>query len=110
MAQNFPKVCFGCSRPHINQTEDEVEVDGGVKVYHKDCYKIEQIVEKVVEMGPQLVQKVEEKVESKDTLVNKIYNRLVQMFGEPKNTEEATELVSAAVDLVHSENTDKEVA
>lgn len=33
----YPKACFGCNRPHIMNVGQEVEVDGGVKVYHKDC-------------------------------------------------------------------------
>jgi hypothetical protein len=34
---NYPKVCFNCRRPHIRRIEDEVKVNDGKAVRHRDC-------------------------------------------------------------------------
>lgn len=42
---NYPKVCYGCSHPHIRCDADEVLSEDGNKSYHKDCYKETEVVE-----------------------------------------------------------------
>lgn len=42
---SFPKICFKCSRPHIHSAEQEVEIDGGKAVVHKDCMSVKEVVE-----------------------------------------------------------------
>lgn len=37
---NYPKVCRNCRRPHIRRVEDEVKVEGGKTVRHKDCVEM----------------------------------------------------------------------
>jgi hypothetical protein len=37
----FPKVCSVCSRPHILNQDQEVELDGGIRVASKSCVNVE---------------------------------------------------------------------
>lgn len=46
---NYPKVCFGCSHPHIRSEEDEVFSEDGKKAYHKNC--IGKVSPQGVEVG-----------------------------------------------------------
>lgn len=36
MVQNWPKICYGCSRMIYGEV-DAVESEDGSKVYHKEC-------------------------------------------------------------------------
>ena len=38
--RNYPKVCCNCRRRHITTVEEEVKVDNGRKVRHKDCLEM----------------------------------------------------------------------
>jgi hypothetical protein len=46
---NFPKVCYNCRRPHIRVVEDEVKMNGGKTVRHKDCVEMEEWVREAME-------------------------------------------------------------
>lgn len=50
--QNYPKVCFGCSRPHIQGQHHEKLSADGTKAFHVDCAekepaKTEEVLETV---------------------------------------------------------------
>lgn len=45
----YPKVCFGCSRPHILGKDMEVEIMDGAAVVAKGCEQLIKKVEEIVE-------------------------------------------------------------